>query len=65
MNVTFTMADPSKEADFLALAAEADCVGLKGHRSVGGLRASIYNAMELASVEVLVDVMKEFGRKMG
>ena len=65
MNVTFTMSDSSKESDFLALAAEADCVGLKGHRSVGGLRASIYNAMDLASVEVLVDVMKEFGRKMG
>jgi len=65
MNVTFTMTNTEQEADFLALAAEADCVGLKGHRSVGGLRASIYNAMDLSSVAVLVDVMKEFGRKMG
>ncbi len=65
MNVTFTMTNPEQQADFLALAAEADCVGLKGHRSVGGLRASIYNALDLSSVEVLVEVMKEFGRKMG
>ncbi len=65
MNVTFTMANPEHEADFLALAAEADCVGLKGHRSVGGLRASIYNALGLSSVEILVDAMKEFGRTKG
>jgi len=65
MNVTFTNTNPEQEAEFLALAAEADCVGLKGHRSVGGLRASIYNALDLSSVEVLVDVMKEFGRVKG
>ena len=65
MNVTFTMADSSKESDFLALAAEADCVGLKGHRSVGGFRASIYNAMPKESVQVLVDVMKDFAKNFG
>ena len=65
MNVTFTMTNDSLQPKFLEMAAEADCVGLKGHRSVGGLRASIYNAMEPASVEVLVDVMRDFGKKFG
>jgi len=65
MNVTFTMKDDSLEAKFLEMAAEADCVGLKGHRSVGGLRASIYNALEPSSVEVLVEVMQTFGKQFG
>ena len=62
MNVTFVMNDNYKEleADFLALATSKGMSGLKGHRSVGGFRASIYNAMPLASVQALIDAMKEF-----
>ncbi len=62
MNVTFVMKEEykSKEADFLAFATEKGMSGLKGHRSVGGFRASIYNAMPQSSVQALVDAMKEF-----
>jgi len=59
MNVTFTLANESKKEKFDKLCAEAGIHGIKGHRSVGGYRASIYNAMPLASVKVLVDVMKK------
>jgi len=59
MNVTFTLSDESKKEKFDKLCAEAGIHGIKGHRSVGGYRASIYNAMPLASVKVLVDVMKK------
>ncbi|MEM8906400.1 MAG: 3-phosphoserine/phosphohydroxythreonine transaminase [Bacteroidota bacterium] len=65
MNVTFVMNNPDHEAAFLAICEAADCVGIKGHRSVGGFRASIYNAMSYESVEVLVDLMKTFGAKHG
>lgn len=65
MNATFLLNDDSLESAFLAMAEEANCAGLKGHRSVGGFRASMYNALEQESVEVLVDVMKEFERKHG
>lgn len=65
MNVTFTMTNADQQQAFLDMAAEADCVGLKGHRSVGGLRASTYNALPYESVEVLVEVMKEFERTQG
>ena len=58
MNVTFLLEEESKNEAFLKAADEAGCVGLKGHRSVGGFRASIYNAMPKESVEVLVQVMK-------
>ncbi len=60
MNVTFKMKDTEMEAAFLEACAAADCVGIKGHRSVGGFRASIYNAMPIESVQVLVDVMRDF-----
>ncbi|MDF1570103.1 MAG: 3-phosphoserine/phosphohydroxythreonine transaminase [Bacteroidales bacterium] len=65
MNVTFVMdADYQElEADFLAFATEKGMVGIKGHRSVGGFRASIYNAMPLTSVDALVKTMKEFEQK--
>jgi phosphoserine aminotransferase len=63
MNVTFKMKNTEKETAFLEACANADCVGLKGHRSVGGFRASIYNAMPIESVQVLVDVMKDFANK--
>lgn len=57
MNVTFTLPTPDLEKRFLADAEARGCIGLKGHRLVGGLRASIYNAMPLESVEVLADLM--------
>jgi len=62
MNVTFVMNEEykEKEADFLAFATERGMSGLKGHRSVGGFRASIYNAMPISSVEALTDAMKAF-----
>jgi len=59
MNVTFTLTDESKKETFDALAKEAGLSGINGHRSVGGYRASIYNAMPIESVQVLVDVMKQ------
>ena len=60
MNVTFVMEDDSLTEKFLTAATKAGCVGLKGHRSVGGFRASIYNAMPYESVATLVEVMKNF-----
>jgi phosphoserine aminotransferase len=60
MNVTFVCEDPAHEKPFLEFAAEHGAVGLKGHRSVGGFRASIYNAMERDSVDMLCALMREF-----
>jgi len=65
MNVTFALKDSDLEAAFLEACANAGCVGVKGHRSVGGFRASIYNAMPQSSVQVLVDVMKDFTKNFG
>lgn len=65
MNVTFVMEKPELEKSFLESAKAAGLVDIKGHRSVGGFRASIYNAMPKDSVQVLVDVMREFTRKNG
>lgn len=65
MNATFLLKDNSLEEEFNELVKEANISGLKGHRSVGGYRASMYNALPPESVQVLVDVMKEFGRKFG
>ena len=58
MNVTFNLTNTSLLDKFDVLCQEAGISGLKGHRSVGGYRASIYNALPLESVEVLVNVMK-------
>lgn len=60
MNVTFRFKDDSLTTPFLQFAEKLGCVGLKGHRSVGGLRASMYNALPLSSVETLVDVLQKF-----
>lgn len=62
MNVTFVMAEGKEalEEEFLAFAKEKGMVGIKGHRSVGGFRASIYNACTLEDVQALVDCMQEF-----
>lgn len=65
MNIPFTLARPELDKTFLAEAKDAGLVTLAGHRSVGGMRASLYNAMPLAGVEALVSFMKEFERKHG
>ena len=62
MNVVFNLTDENTKERFDALCKEANISGIKGHRSVGGYRASIYNALPLESVQVLVDVLKEFER---
>lgn len=63
MNVPFTMPTPELEAAFLKEASQRGMIQLKGHRSVGGVRASIYNAMPREGVQALVDFMKEFQAK--
>jgi len=63
MNVTFTVTDESKEADFVNFCSDKNIVGIKGHRSVGGFRASIYNAMNLEGVTVLVEAMQAFEKQ--
>jgi len=60
MNVVFTPNNPAWEAPFLEFCKQAGCVGLAGHRSVGGFRASLYNALEQDSVDALVGVMQDF-----
>ena len=65
MNVPFTLADSNLDATFLAEAKEAGLVTLKGHRSVGGMRASIYNAMPEEGVKALIDFMADFERRNG
>lgn len=67
MNATFVMSKGKEELEkaFLEKCKEAGCEGVKGHRSVGGFRASIYNAMPIESVQVLVDVMDAFGAQYG
>lgn len=63
MNVTFLLTDESRSAEFDTMCKVAEIIGLPGHRSVGGYRASMYNALALESVQVLVDIMSEFNRK--
>jgi phosphoserine aminotransferase len=65
MNVPFTLADPALDEAFLKEAKAAGLTTLKGHRSVGGMRASIYNAMPEAGVQALIDFMGEFERTRG
>lgn len=65
MNVTFRLPDEALEAKFASESAGANMIGLKGHRSVGGIRASLYNAVELESVRALVEFMREFERDNG
>jgi phosphoserine aminotransferase len=65
MNVPFTLADAELDSVFLAEAKENGMVTLKGHRSVGGMRASIYNAMPEAGVQTLVDFMADFEKRHG
>lgn len=65
MNVPFILADAKLDAAFLEGAEEARLLNLKGHRSVGGMRASIYNAVPEAAVDALIDYMKDFVQKNG
>ncbi len=65
MNVPFTLAKPELDKTFIAEAKEAGLVTLEGHRSVGGMRASLYNAMPMEGVKALVDFMKHFASKHG
>ncbi|WP_332674639.1 3-phosphoserine/phosphohydroxythreonine transaminase [Aromatoleum sp.] len=65
MNIPFLLRDEALNDAFLAGAKEAGLVQLKGHKSVGGMRASIYNAMPLAGVEALVDYMRDFSARNG
>lgn len=60
MNVPFVTGDADLDAQFIKEASAAGFVNLKGHRSVGGMRASIYNAMPMEGVEKLVEFMKKF-----
>ena len=66
MNVTFVLKEEykEKEADFLTFATSRGMSGIKGHKSVGGFRASIYNAMPRSSVEALIDTMKDFEKSL-
>jgi len=63
MNVTFTIKDKALESPFMDYCAERGVVNINGHRSVGGFRASIYNAMELEGVNALVECMAEFEKE--
>jgi phosphoserine aminotransferase len=65
MNVPFVLADPSLDKKFLDESTAAGLTNLKGHRSVGGMRASIYNAVPVEAVEALVSFMQDFERKNG
>ena len=65
MNVPFTLKDAALDEAFLKLAKERGLLQLKGHRSVGGMRASIYNAMPVEGVRALVDTMREFEKSHG
>lgn len=65
MNVPFLVPDPALEKPFVAAAAQAGLSGLGGHRSVGGMRASIYNAMPIEGVQALVDFMTDFEKQNG
>ena len=65
MNVPFTLKDAALDEAFLKRAKERGLLQLKGHRSVGGMRASIYNAMPIEGVRALVDYMREFEKSHG
>jgi phosphoserine aminotransferase len=65
MNVPFTLAKPELEKTFVAEAAQAGLANLEGHRSVGGMRASLYNAMPMEGVQALVSFMADFERRYG
>jgi phosphoserine aminotransferase len=65
MNVPFVLANPELDAAFLAESKAAGLASLKGHKSVGGMRASIYNAVSLEAVQALVSFMNDFAKRNG
>jgi phosphoserine aminotransferase len=65
MNVPFTLADDALDKLFLQQSEEAGLLNLKGHRSVGGMRASIYNAVSEAAVDALITFMQDFEQRNG
>ena len=65
MNAVFVMKDPALEKEFSERCKQEGLYGVKGHRSVGGFRVSMYNALPLESVVVLTEVMKDFANKKG
>ena len=65
MNGVFVMEDPNLEKEFLDICKKEGMIGVKGHRSVGGFRVSMYNALQLESVVAITDLMKEFSKKRG
>ena len=65
MNVTFRLPNEELEKKFVAEALEKNLSGVKGHRSVGGMRASIYNAMPIEGAEILADFMNQFKKSNG
>jgi phosphoserine aminotransferase len=65
MNVVFTLADAELDKPFLQEAKAAGLTNLKGHRSIGGMRASLYNAMPEAGVDALVEFMADFAKRRG
>jgi phosphoserine aminotransferase len=65
MNITFTLADRSLEPQFCVAAEAQGLVGLRGHRSLGGVRASLYNAMEMEGCRVLAEFMRDYARRHG
>ena len=64
MNATFVMDDTVLEKEFLELCKSEGMVGVKGHRSVGGFRVSMYNALPLESIIAITDLMKEFAQNV-
>ena len=65
MNATFVLKDSTLEPSFDELWKAAGISGIRGHRSVGGYRASMYNALPIESVQALVDVMEDFAKRNG
>lgn len=65
MNVVFVMENPTLEAEFQQICKENNMIGVKGHRSVGGFRISLYNALQLSSVKALTDLMNDFAKRKG
>jgi phosphoserine aminotransferase len=65
MNVTWRLRDESLEAELLAESKKNSMDGLKGHRSVGGFRASIYNAFPVQGVQALADLLRDFAKRKG
>lgn len=63
MNVTFTLVNAERQAELMEMATKANIMGIKGHRSVGGMRASIYNAVPREAIDALAEVMTDFAKK--